>query len=280
MLSIFANINISTRERLANLQASYKSMEGISDNWLINIRGKYRQQAIAYLRRRLGSKAIFFNLLDDSRGWMVNSLDMLSQAKYSYLLVWNEDHLNTAPVSLYTKIVSEMSRHNVQYMIYSWWFFGEIRAAFDSQRIRKGKYIDSVMLTRRVWEKVKSRGYKHYIISMVAIFRKDLLRKFFVMDARKWPFFISKLMLFVLSLGKKLKLSYNMHTAFGKVNMVLGNYLARYPKETPFELEKDPERVDILPIKVGLPKRELFACLNDDGGFEGYKLTSRMGKKR
>jgi hypothetical protein len=275
MLTIFANINISSKEKFTNLKDSYESMSGISDDWLINIRGKYRKTAIRYLKLKLGRKGTFFKLLDDSRGWMKNSLDMVDKAKYKYLLIWNEDHINTAPEKLYSKIIIEMNQNGAEYMIYSWWFFGEIRKLFDNQKIIIGKYVDSILLTPEIWRNMKDGGYGHYIISMVGIFRKDRLKKFMISDSKKWPIVFSKLLFLLLALGKKINLGYNIHTVFGKTNRLLGNHLARYPKETPFELEKDPERIDILPIKISLPKRELFACINDDGGFEGYQLKTR-----
>ena len=280
MLTIFANIRINSKGRLKNLIQSYNSMDGISDDWLINIRGRYRKKAINYLKPRLKDKATYFNLLDETRGWMTNSLDMIDKAKYNYLLVWNEDHANTAPISLYPKILKEMDENNVEYMIYSWWFFSEIRERFNNQKIKEGKHIDTILLTHGVWENMKKEGYSHYIISMVAIFRKDLLRKFLIKDSQKWPVIFSKFVFYLLGLGNKIKPSYNMHLVFGKINMRFGNHLARYPKETPFELEKDPERVDVLPVKIGLPKRELFACLDEDAGVEGYQLLKRQHNKK
>ena len=51
--------------------------------------------------------------------------------------------------------------------------------------------------------------------------------------------------------------------------------LRKYPKETPFNLEMEPYRYDILPFKLGLPKEELFACIDDSHGYENYSLIKR-----
>jgi len=280
MLTIFANIRINSKERLKNLIQSYNLMAGISDDWLINIRGRYRKKAINYLKPRLKNKAIYFNLLDETRGWMTNSLDMIDEAKYNYLLVWNEDHANTAPVDIYPKILKEMGENDVEYMIYSWWLFGEIRERFNNQKIKIGKYIDTILLTRRIWENMKKDGYGHYIISMVAIFRKDLLRKFLKMDSRKLSVKISHGFMFLLKMGQNLNLDFDFNKVYGSINKALSYRLARYPKDTPFELEKDPERTDILPIKIALPKRELFACIDDDSGTLDYQLNKRRNIKQ
>ena len=40
---------------------------------------------------------VLFKLLDDDRGWLNNASEMLKSAKYDYVLLWNEDHMNVVP---------------------------------------------------------------------------------------------------------------------------------------------------------------------------------------
>ena len=51
--------------------------------------------------------------------------------------------------------------------------------------------------------------------------------------------------------------------------------LKRWPRNTPFDFEKTNYDRLFLPIKIALPKNEMFACIDDDHGQENYSLLSR-----
>ena len=48
MLTIFANMKIDSTVRLQHMKDSFLSFDTISDNWLINIRGKFRNDALGF----------------------------------------------------------------------------------------------------------------------------------------------------------------------------------------------------------------------------------------
>lgn len=274
-LSIFANIRISSKERLQHLKDSFFSFQKISDNWVINVRGSYRKPAIKFLKRHLRNKLVLFELLDDKRGWMTNSLEMIKEVKNDYLLNWNEDHVNIAPQSEYKDIIKEMTQEKVDYMIYSWWHMGKYRQAFDHLSLKKLKKIDTLFLNINRWKKVLYFGHDYYLLSSVGIFRTSFFKKLLLMEKSKLsPFFSYPIFVIVRALNR-MGIHLNEKKVFPKVNKIFGNNLSRYPKETPHELEKDPYRTDILPIKISLSKRELFACIDDNLGQEGYSLVSR-----
>ena len=50
MLTIFANIRINDCERLQHMKDSFLSFNTISDDWLINVRGKLREEAVLFLK--------------------------------------------------------------------------------------------------------------------------------------------------------------------------------------------------------------------------------------
>ena len=68
-LTIFANMMINNTKRFQHLKDSFYSFHNISDNWLINIRGKLRNDVIDFLKNNLGDKMILFELLDEKRGF-------------------------------------------------------------------------------------------------------------------------------------------------------------------------------------------------------------------
>jgi len=284
MLTIFANLRINEPERLQHMKDSFFSFNTISDNWLINVRGKLRNEAITFLKENLGDKMVFFELLDDSRGWMNNALEMLPKAKYNYLLIWNEDHMNIASQDVYKGIIQEMEEQKVEYIMYSWWMFGKAREVFDKLEdkisLKKFKYIDTLYLTPKKWRLARKAGYPYFIISMCGIFHKDLLEKLLIEDRKKWPMFLTKFVFKVIGF-----LTYKLHILkqgrgctkdyFYKINKLFFHKLTRNPKECPVEIEKNPERTDVLPLKIAFSKQELFACIDDDLDMEKYSLIKR-----
>lgn len=276
MLTIFANIRIENEESLHHLKDSFFSFCNISDDWLINIRGKLRKEAMLFLERQLGEKMRQFELTDDSRGWIMNALDMLLHAKHEYVLVWNEDHLNCAPQEVYAKIIQEMKEQNVDYLLYSWWQFDKARKAFDElQLLTSGDHVDVAHITPAKWKSILKAGHPYYLISLCGIFNKRFFEKLLRKDKKKLPFFFTKqlyrlMTLFQYGVGK-----FNQTHYFHKIDRLFFHIFRRFPKETPFDLEKAPDRTDILPLVMAFPKRELFACIDDDLDTPGYQLIKR-----
>lgn len=257
------------------------SFHEISDNWLVNIRGERRNEALAFLKERLGDRGTYFELLDDARGWTVNALEMLPSAKYGYVFLWNEDHMNIAPLDLYDAIAEEMEESGAEYMTYSWWNFGKSRQAFDKVPdvgLKKFPHIDVVTAIPERWEKLRAAGHKDHIVSVSGIFRKDFFEKLLRGDTKRISFFDIRLL---FSIVKKLLAFFGITSGrekwFMRINQFLfKNKLRRFSKETPFGLEYPVDRMDLLPLRIALPRQELFACIDDDGGMEpGYQLIKR-----
>jgi 6-phospho-3-hexuloisomerase len=252
----------------------------------VNIRGVFRDEAIEFLKEHLGERLNLFTLLDDSRGWMANSLDMLESAKHDYIFVWNEDHINTTSVDRVKQIVSEMKKHQVDYLLYSWWMFGRARNAFDKVAddigLEDASSISYLTLTEKAWNKVRRAGYPYYLISMCGIFHKDFLREMWQRDQFRIPNFFKKLVYKILYELTKVGFRKDGHKQlFDKINRhVFLNKIRKFPKETPFEMEKSPERADVLPIVFALPREEFFACIDDNLGEGGYSLIERELYKR
>jgi hypothetical protein len=281
MLTVLGNIRINSQARLKHLKDSLATFKGESDNWLINVRGTLRDEAITFLRRELGDRLVLFELLDDSRGWITNSLEMLKEAQYEYVLIWLEDHLNLAAPGTLGNVVEEMQAAQVDYLPYSWWMFGRSRKSFDELHTTLGltnkECISYLTLTKEKWREVRNRGHKYFLISMLGIFRKDFLREMWRKDQKRWPLFFKKGIFKLLGALTKVGFSTQGHKEiFSRINrFVFFNKLRKYPPETPFEMEKDQERVDILPFVLALPRQELFACIDDDLNETGYSLIDR-----
>lgn len=281
MLTIFGNLRINSLTKLEHLKASLNSFKNESDDWLINVRGTFREEAIMFLKQELGDRVRLFSLLDDSRGWLTNSLEMLEKAKHKYVLVWNEDHLNIAPPGELNKVAGEMEKYSSDYLLYSWWMSGGARKEFDTLAkkidFKKGEHISTLNLTKEKWLKIREAGYPYYLISMCGIFRKDFLMNLWEKDQNRWPYFFKKGVFKIFGALTKVGFRKVGHKElFNKINQkIFKGRIRKYPKETPFEMEKDPERIDILPLKFSLPNRELFACIDDNINVKGYSLVER-----
>ncbi|MFC1775254.1 cupin domain-containing protein [Patescibacteria group bacterium] len=275
MITIFANIKIDDANRLQHLKDSFLSFDTISDNWLINIRGDLRNEAIRFLQEHLGDKMVLFELLDDSKGWVNNSLEMIDEAKYDYLLFWVEDHLNIASQDVYAKIVEEMKVQRADYLLYSWWRSGRARKAFESVELTKGRYIDSIYLTKKEWKKVINAGHTYYLITLCGIFHKDFFKKLLIKDRIKFPTFIKKNVYRMVVLVNRMGFKFDRRKCMHIIDKLSLYKLTTLPKETPFNLEKVSDRYDMLPIKLAISKQELFACIDDDAKVLGDSLIKR-----
>ncbi len=278
MFTIFANIRINSETRLKHLQDSFCSFYPISDNWLINVRGNFRLPAIDFLKNQLGSpQATFFELLDDARGWTKNALKMIGSIKHPYLLTWNEDHLNIAPLEVYKNLAQDLEKSGADYLQYSWWNFGELRRAFDHFPLNHFNSLDALELTRDLWVELKKYGHADHLISFNGIFKKEFFKTLLLKDKEKIAFVGTPLHRFAANFLKIFGVTSGREKYFHFINQkVFKNRLSRFSKETPFNLERDQSYNDILPFKLALPKQELFACIDDDGGMEpGYQLIKR-----
>ena len=88
MLSILANFKIDSKEKVLHLKESFDSFNTVSDNWVINIRGNFREEALDFLKSRLKKKMTSYELLDENKGWSTNTLQMLNSVKYEYILLF------------------------------------------------------------------------------------------------------------------------------------------------------------------------------------------------
>ncbi len=281
MFTIFANMKMDNADRLQHFKDSFDSISDISDDWLINIRGLYRNQALDYIREKLKGRMIEFSLLDDKRRWSRNALEMTAKAKYNYILMWNEDHINLVPQDIYKELVKELAENKVDNMTYSWWFFGRQNRCFNGYKKKELKYVDIVELTPEVWEKIKARGYVYGFISVIDIFHKDLLHKVLKEDIKKWSNFSSKFVYKMIHLPSWFGFKINemdYYHFFQRINhKFFRDKFPFYTLEGPFNVEKENFRTDYLPLTFAIPRQELFACINKDMNMgEGrYTLLDR-----
>jgi len=235
-LTIFANFYINTEERLLRMKDSFNSFSQIhADVWVINCRGKYRDEVLDFLKDNLGDRLIPFRL-NSKEGWFNDTRTMLPAIESEYVLFWLEDFINLAPVELLNAIVSEMSSNRLEYLIHSFWHFGRLRNRYDGIELTGGRCIDYFEHTQENNDIIQSNLGGTYIISAASILSTEL---------------------------------------FSRVILADDPIPKRWPKETPFDFEKAPTDIHWLPLRVAVPREELFASIDDDNKTPGSCLQSR-----
>lgn len=236
ILNIFANFFIDTNERFLRMQDSFHSFKDIdAEKWIINARGRFADDTMTFLRENLGQKLIAHKR-HSSEGWFHDTREMLSDIDGDYVFFWLEDHINLAEIDLLDNIVSEMKEHDLDYMIHTWWQNGRLRKRYSGVTLTPGRYVDYLEHTIANNPVIQSGGGGIYLISAASISKRSLFNRIILAD---------------------------------------DPIPRRWPKETPFDFEKAPNDTHWLPIKVALPRQELFAAIDDDHGCEGYCLQSR-----
>jgi hypothetical protein len=247
-LAIFANFFIDNEERLQRMKDSFKSFKSIKpQEWIINIRGKYKIDAGEYLQNELGKK-LHLSYLNSGFGWFFVSKKISEKITASYVLFWIEDHILLAQPKILNKCIYEMNQFNVDILCYTWY----IQSLMDPYKIIEpygaGKYITARKIdskaTIKIIDKLKERKPilgipkldDFYVISASSIMKRDFFKK--------------------VLLSKK-------------------PYLKRRPRKTPHDFEKRSKDNFASIIRTAWPTQELFVCIDDDLGKTGYSLISR-----
>ena len=87
-LTIFANFHIDNLERFQRMKDSFNSFLKINpDQFVINIRGKFKHDAGKFLKKKLNKKLKLF-YLNNKRGWFYDSMIIYKKitSKYVFFL--------------------------------------------------------------------------------------------------------------------------------------------------------------------------------------------------
>jgi hypothetical protein len=235
-LTIFANFWINDDENLLRMKDSFRSFSDIcAEKWIVNVRGKHSANVSLFLREELGER-LSIHMIESGKGWFHDSKQVAEGLSTEFVLVWVEDHVNVNRIGMYEEILREMAISGSDYLCYSWWFLGHAREIYDGLEKTDHRNTEFLELTRDNAKDLDFFGRRPYLISLSSILTRGLF--FEILSAR----------------DPKLR---------------------RWPKETPFDFEKSASDVHWLPLRMSVPKEELFASIDDDNGIEGYSLHAR-----
>ncbi len=242
MLTIFANFRIDSTERLENMKRSFYSFHNAKiENWVLNIRGNKKKEAKEFLEKNITQNyKIFMN--NSPNGWFYDSRNLCSNYLSDYIFCWNEDHINVNTIDEFNNLIEKIKKNNIDQFFYSWFHLGNLPKTFQIDELKRDE--DLLFLNynykthKKRLEKIKKEKLISisFIITLQSIFKKNFFLKII-----------------------------NSNDPF----------LKRWSKYTPFDFEKNYHDIHWLPFRLGCPNKELFACIDDDHGQNGYSLKNR-----
>lgn len=237
-LCIFANFSIDNEERLQRMKDSFFSFCNVMpEEWRINIRGRFKNEACDFLHEKLGDELSIF-CLESSKGWFYDSYSFMSNVESDYIFFWIEDHICLVRPEVIRNLIIEIDEFGAHQLWYS--FFYKTLEVFDNFPVILEGVLTRVVQVDEIFVKqMLNRNLidsNLYVVSAISIMRKD--------------FFIS-----VLSSRKP--------------------FLKRWPKYLPHDFEKKFKDRIAPVIVTAVPKQELFASIDDDHGYPNSSLIAR-----
>ena len=227
--SVFANFYINDKERFLRFKDSFLSFKDIDATKWFINARGKYKFDVLFFLHGHLTDRLIPYTLESEEGWFYDSRKMMNDINTDYVFFWVEDHINLIDVDKYKEIISDMKESQSEYLCYSWWAFGKPKEIYKKVKKNNFRNIESFLLDKKTHLMIEN-DHSTYIISMQGVFSNQLFKKIIEKGA---PF------------------------------------LRSYPRKTPFDFEKGGDDVSWLPIKVAIPKYELFAAIDDDFGLPG-----------
>ena len=241
-ITLFANFFIDNKERFRRLQFSFKSIKKINfSEYIINVRGRYKNEVSKYLKKNI-KKKLHISYLNSSKGWNYDSTQLLKFITGSYVFPWLEDQVCMISYKDFHLLINDLEKKKIDLINYSLFLNGNTLKSFKNIKLKKEKryyylcYNINLHKKRLEYVKRKKLPCHIFIISLPSIFKKNL---------------------------------------FQKVIKAKDPLIKRWPKKTPFNIEKGPKDFHWLPFNYALPKKEIFNSIDDNGGVKGSSLIEK-----
>ena len=168
-LTVFSNFFIDNLERLQRMKDSFNSFKEIYPNeWVINIRGKFRQEASLFLKENIGNNLkIYF--LNSRYGWFYDSRNIFKEISSNYIMFWIEDHILVNTPDILLKCIEELKLKNLDNLQYS--FYNQNLDWIKTFKNTEGKYTYSIKLDN------SKENKQHYISSCPSIMSREYFEK-------------------------------------------------------------------------------------------------------
>ena len=182
------------------------------------------------------SENIEVSMCESPNGWFYDTSIILKKIKTDYILIWIEDQICLSPIGV-NNVVIEMKATDSDILTYTYWALGKYLDRYISIHKNDSQNLTwfDHNLTANEMIKNQKNKIKSYIIGYPSIIKFSLFNKLIEDNGKSGP----------------------------------------YSNMTPFNFEKEPDKLEWLPIRRAIPKYELFAPIDDDHGYPGTCLQAR-----
>lgn len=278
MITAICNIFINSEIKLNLFKETFPLVYPVSDNWLINIRGKFKNEIINFIKNQKKSKenCIFFENLYDNN-WAKSTKEMLKQSKYKYVYIFLEDHFLLKKIHHFKNVIRDMINSKIEYFSYSFFNIGLSVKSADGLAPDYSKYFYSFLLDQKKIKFLKKNNKHFYPYALTSICTKKYFNKLLEIENKiliKVPFLLQVIMENIFFFYPKNRIFWF------NINKFVSNFGIRfiiYSASTPFNLEKSifDCNLQLLPLKTGGLKEELFANWDDDNELTNSSLVKR-----
>lgn len=279
MVTALCNVFINSEHKLAKFKETYPLVYEISDNWLVNIRGRFRKDVEEYIKETFAStekNVRFFSGLPD-QDWAESTREIIKHAKYPYIYIYLEDHFLLKPLDQFREVIKEMGEQKIEYLSYSFFNIGLSQENIEVMAPDYTKNLAYFTFTEDNYPELKRYCPLFYPYSLVSVSSLDYFRK--LLEAEKKRLY--KVSRYIQAFMALVYFRYPKNRQFWfKVNRWvsgLGIRFVIYTPASPFNLERSLSDIEpeLLPLKVSVLKEELFANWDDDNGLSRSSLVKR-----
>ncbi len=168
-LLFFANIFVNSKENLIRMEDSFKSIDKtLFNEFVINIRGKYSNEAISFLRRQ-GIQSLFN--INSGFGWFHDTYILTNKIKFKYIFCWLEDQI-CMNKNYFNDYLKEVYKFDLDIARYTYSY--DISNFFDINKFENTKYMYFKLMSKKDFDGIKNGPF---IISYGSLMKKELFNK-------------------------------------------------------------------------------------------------------
>ncbi len=279
MLTALCNIFIDSDQKFSLFRETFPRVYPISDNWLISIRGRKREQVLDYIRTTFPDwqrRCILFPPLM-SRDWAKSTRHMLTKSRYDYIYLFLEDHFLLQPLTHFQEVVRETIESKIDYLSYSFFSTGISPQSSAPYRPIDSRHLVSFTLVESILPLLRKLNPAFYPYSLASIVHKPYFERLLAVERGRLIYlsrYVQALMANVILLYPKNRIAVRK---LNEITRGLNIRFTLYPPATPFNLERSLVDIEpaLLPLRIGLLKKELFANWDDDNGRTNASLIKR-----
>lgn len=279
MVTAVCNIYINSEEKFGLFKETFPLVYLISDNWLIYIRGKFKNEVVEYIETNfsgISNNCVFFDNLYIN-DWARSTRMMLKSSKYQYVYVFLEDHFLQTSINHFRSVLAEMINNNIDYFLYSFFKSGLSINSIEHLYPNVLRYFHSILVYKKDLPTLQKTNISFYLHSLSGVSSMKYFKQLLDIEDKiiiRVPTIIQGLMeniYFLYPRNRVLLFKINKFVSKIGIRFVI------YPSTTPFNLEKSlfDCNEELLPLKVGILKEELFANWDDDNKVTGTSLIKR-----